>query len=213
MYIPRSYRIDDRDAIAGFLTENPFGIVIANDADGRPLAVHTPCQFRERENILICDFHVARGNPIWRHAPHNPEVLAIFPGPHTYISPSWYREPNVPTWNYQAVHLYGACQVMSGEELASFLKEMVARYESGRPQARTWDTLDPEFRKQQMRGIVGLSVTVARIEAAAKMSQNRADPDFANIVHQLEQSDAPSDRAVGQVMRGVRPQLFDSPDD
>jgi transcriptional regulator len=209
MYIPRYYRVEDREQIAEFLTRNAFGIIVAQDS-GRPLAVHAPCEFKEVEDALICEFHVARGNPIWQHAPNNPEVLAIFPGPHTYISPSWYRDPNVPTWNYQAVHLYGSCQVMSDEELAGFLERMVARYEGGRPQARTWDTLTPEFRNKQMRAIVGLSITVTRIEAAAKMSQNRSDEDFVNIVHQLESSKAPADVSVSQVMRGVRPDVFES---
>lgn len=211
MYIPRYYRIENRDKVAELLAQNPFGVLVAYD-DSRPIAVHAPFEFREVEGKLVGDVHVARGNPIWRHAPTNKEVLAIFSGPHTYISPSWYKDPNVPTWNYQAVHLYGACRVMDDAELEAFLQGIVSRYENGRPNARTWETLSPEFRAQQMRGIVGMTIKVERIEAAAKMSQNRTDEDFVNIAHQLGTSPAYADQTVSGVMRGVRPDLFPTDD-
>lgn len=207
LYIPRYYRIDDREKVAALLSQNPFGLMVAYD-NSRPIAVHIPFEFSERENRLVLEGHVSRGNPIWRVAPSNPEVLVVFQGPHTYISPSWYRDPNVPTWNYLAVHLYGACRVMTQPELETFLERLVERYEAGRANARTWNTLPPDFRQKEMRGIVGLTVTVERIDAAAKMSQNRNDEDFHHIVESLDGSASQSDRDVGGVMRSIRPDLF-----
>lgn len=209
MYIPRHYRIDNRAAVEGILTHNPFGTLIAYDGTG-PIAVHIPFEIRVIGDQLVLEGHVARGNAIWRTAPDNPEVLAIFQGPHTYISPSWYRDPNVPTWDYVAVHLYGPCRLMDHDQLQVFLEKLVDRYETGRVNARLWDTLTPDFREQQMRGIVGFSIAVTRIEAAAKMSQNRTDEDFHHIAETLSESSVSADVEVSRVMKKIRPDLFDN---
>lgn len=207
MYIPRAYRLKDRQEIERFLTHNPFGILTAYD--GQTInAAHVPFEMRIEGERLVLDGHVARGNPIWRVAPNNAEVLTIFQGPHTYISPSWYRDPNVPTWDYVAVHLYGPCRLMDPDQLAAFLEKMVARYEAGRPHARLWDTLDATFREKQMSAIVGFSVDVTRIEAAAKMSQNRNDEDFHNIATTLAGSSLQADVHVSDIMKTIRPELF-----
>jgi transcriptional regulator len=207
MYIPHYYRIDDRDQISEYLTRYPFGILVAFDGN-KPIAVHIPWEWREHDGHLMLEGHVARNNPLWQAAPNNSEVLVIFQGPHTYISPSWYQEQNVPTWNYIAIHVYGACRIMDETQLEVFLERLVAHYEDGRPNARLWQTLTEDFRRQQIRGIVGLVVDVARIEAAAKMSQNRKDADFRNIADVLGSSEVPQDVEVSKVMKTVRPKLF-----
>ncbi len=212
MYIPKNYRLEDRDSVSAILTHFPFGILVASDV-GRPLAVHMPFEWRQEGNQLTLEGHVARANPIWRVAPQAPEILAIFQGPHTYISSSWYQDPNVPTWNYEAIHVYGACRVMSQEELEGAMERMLNRYELDRPAGRHWASLEPAFREQQMRAIVGLIIDVTHIEAAQKMSQNRTDADFANIVHRLAASTSSPDRDVAQVMKTIRPQLFDGDTD
>lgn len=208
MYIPKYYRMNDRDQISAVLTAYPFGIVVAYEG-GKLLAAHVPWEWQEKDGRLELQGHVARGNPIWRAAPQCEEVLVIFQGPHTYVSSSWYERPNVPTWNYVAVHAYGTARVVEDEELEAVLDRMLDRYEGPRENGRTWETLDPAFRQQQMRGIVGLSIAVTRIEAIQKMSQNRDDGDFKNVVEALRQSPHPSDGEVAKVMERVRPQLFD----
>ncbi len=207
MYIPSYYRVDDRERIQEMLTQYPFGVLVAIDGT-RPIAVHMPFEWHEADGRLVLQGHVAKGNAIWRAAPDNPEVLAIFQGPHTYISPSWYEDPNVPTWNYVAVHVYGTCRVMTDAELETFLELLMNRYEDGRPGGRPWHSLTSEFRQEQMRGIVGLSIDVARIEAAAKMSQNRSDQDFHHVVETLQSSPDPQDVQVAQIMKTIRPGLF-----
>lgn len=207
MYIPRRYRIDDRTQVEHLLTQYPFGIFVAYDGT-KPIAAHIPFEVTVQGDDLVLEGHVAKANPIWRCAPSNPEIMVIFQGPHTYISPSWYRDPNVPTWNYVAVHVYGSCELMTGDQLAAFLEKMVARYESGRPNARLWDTLDPAFREKEMRAIVGFRILASRLEAAAKMSQNRTDEDFRHITEALSSSPETADQAVSQVMAELRPDLF-----
>ncbi|NMP24723.1 FMN-binding negative transcriptional regulator [Sulfobacillus harzensis] len=207
MYIPKYYRLDDRERIGQYLSVHPFGTLVADDG-ARPIAAHMPFEWRAEKERLVLEAHVARGNPIARVASQGRSVLVIFQGPHSYVSSSWYRDPNVPTWNYVAIHLYGICRELTGEEFEAAMARLLNRYETGRPQGRTWERLDPTFRAQQMRAIVGLSIVVEEIQAAQKMSQNRTDEDFHSIVEHLEGGSLP-EQEVAEVMRTVRPHLFD----
>lgn len=206
MYIPKYYRLEDRDRIAQYLTAHPFGILVADDGT-RPIAVHMPFEWREENDRLILEGHVARGNPIARVAPQVASVLVIFQGPHSYISSSWYRDPNVPTWNYVAVHAYGTCRELTGGEFQEAMARLLDHYEGERAAGRTWNTLTPTFRQQQMRGIVGLSIAVEEIQAAQKMSQNRTDEDFQSIVSHVEGGGGEA-QSVAEVMKTVRPHLY-----
>ncbi|MCY0898454.1 MAG: FMN-binding negative transcriptional regulator [Firmicutes bacterium] len=208
MYIPKYYRIEDHEAIRSFITGSPFGIFVAHDGT-KPIATHMPLLLREVEGREVLDGHVARSNPLWQVAPTNDEVLAIFQGPHTYISSSWYRDANVPTWNYVAIHVYGPCKVLDFPAFGEAMQYLLNHFEGARPNGRTWDRLPEEFLERQMRAIVGLRIDITRIEAAQKMSQNRTDEDFFNIVKALEASAAHEDQAVARVMRRVRPDLFE----
>ena len=109
----------------------------------------------------------------------------MFQGPHSYISSSWYEQENVPTWNYQAVHIYGAAQILDGEELKRDLTKLMENYEHHRPDPVLWDKLSPSLLETEMKGIVGFKVKVSDIQAAFKMSQNRNDTDYRNIIEQL----------------------------
>lgn len=208
MYIPSYYRVEDRERIAQILTDYPFGVLVAV-RDGRPEAVHIPFEWRQIAGQLALEGHVAEANRLWQFAPETSEVLVIFQGPHTYVSPSWYTDPNVPTWNYLAVHVYGTCRTMDQPELEAFLERLVNRYEAKRDNGRPWANLPGSLRDSQMRGIVGLRIDVTRIEAAAKMSQNRTDRDFRRIVQHLSASASSHDNQVAEVMQDVRPELFD----
>lgn len=137
--------------------------------------------------------HVARANPQWKEAPVG-EALATFMGPDAYVTPSWYEGKSrdgkvVPTWNYVAVHAYGPAEFF---EDASRLLEIVRRltdlHEVSRP--RPWAISDapPDFIQAQLRGIVGVRLPIARIEAKRKMSQNRPAVDRANVKEGLSQS-------------------------
>lgn len=212
MYIPKYYRVQDLDEVKALLSAFPFGTLVAFDGH-RPIATHMPFEWAAVGEQLTLIGHVARGNPIWRTAPEMEEALAIFQGPHTYISSSWYEEQNVPTWNYEAIHLSGKVTVMADEEFQDAMKKLLNRYETGRVNGRTWESLDADFISQQMRGIVGLKMSVKRIEAARKMSQNRQDRDFQHIVERLRTSHEAQDQAVSQVMSQIRPELFDERED
>ena len=182
MYVPEHFRVTEQDEIFAFLNANAFGQLISID-ERRPFASHLPFLIAKDRDTLLC--HLARQNPQWRHLAEQ-QVLVTFLGPHDYISPSWYQNPGVPTWNYQAVHIYGRCRVFDDAvELASLVETLSERYESGFD--KPWQ---PQYRDAMLKAIVGVEVSIEELECKYKLSQNRPPADHAGVVDQLEQRGA-----------------------
>jgi transcriptional regulator len=154
---------------------------------------------------------MARANPQWRSFRVDQDVLAIFSGPHAYISPRWYNHTNVPTWNYMVVHVSGRPRVMTKHsELFALLKRLVDKHEAGsgaNPEYRL-ETLPEDFVAQQMQAIVGFQIEVGRVEASFKLSQNRDAQSFDNIVLELSRHMDDNARAVAEAMSARRGKLF-----
>lgn len=150
--------------------------------------------------------HVAKANPQWREAPAG-EALAIFTGPDAYVTPSWYEGKSrdgkvVPTWNYVAVHAYGPVEFFEdADRLLDIVTRLTDRHEASRP--RPWAVGDapPDFIQAQLRGIVGVRLPIARIEAKRKMSQNRSAADQARVRAGLSESADASDRQAAALIR------------
>ena len=133
-----------------------------------------------------------------------PEVLAIFLSPiQHYISSSWYNHPNVPTWNYMSVHVYGRLRVVEGERLRNSLERMTHLHERVSSHPLTQEVLQSEIEKQ-ISGIVGFEIDVERIEASYKMSQNRDDEDYRNIIAELEKLEDYNAKMVAAKMSQIR---------
>lgn len=183
MYISKLYREEDRAKIVEFLQQNEFATLVSFDGE-KPTASHLLMEVVAQGESLLVNGHMSKANPLWKTFGQTPEVLLIFQGPHTYISPTWYNHVNVPTWNYQAVHLYGAPRIVTDhEEYKAMLSRLVARHEGAT--SYRLEGLAPDFVTDQMRGTVGFQIAVSRIEANYKLSQNRADEDYHNIIQQL----------------------------
>jgi transcriptional regulator len=157
--------------------------------------------------------HVARANPHARQLANNAsEALVIFAGPDAYITPNWYATKAetgrvVPTWNYVAVHAYGKVKLHAGPEfLRPHLEALTRQHEPSR--GGTWEVSDaPEdYISQQMRAIVGVEITIERLEGKWKMSQNRSDADIEGVVSGLSASAAPEDHVVAGIVADRRPQ-------
>jgi len=202
MYISRLYREEDRAKILEFLQQNEFATLVCYDGE-KPTASHLLMEVTEEDGNLFLNGHMSRANPLWRMFETNPEVLVIFQGPHTYISPTWYNHINVPTWNYQAVHLYGDLRIVKGDEYYEILSRLIAKHESGTNYRM--ETLPQDFVEKQMNGTIGFQVKVTRIEANYKLSQNRDDEDYHNIIEHLtsEREDEMSHQ-VADAMRKQR---------
>ena len=185
MYVSHFYREEDLKRVADFVREHDFATLVLSQ-DGVPVASHLLMDFETSpDGTWLVNGHMARANKLWRAFDSAKEVLLIFGGPNTYISPTWYNHLNVPTWNYIAVHLYGAPRVIDGgPELEDILSRLIKRYET--QSNYRMETLPADFREKEMRGTVGFQVKVTRVEANFKLSQNRSDEDHANVIQQLE---------------------------
>jgi transcriptional regulator len=200
MYVPKLYREEDRAEIVAFLQQHNFPALVSFDG-ARPVATHLAVEVEATADRLTLYGHLARSNPQWRTFGAQ-EVLLIFQGPHTYISPRWYDHVNVPTWNYQMVHVYGTLRELAGADLQALLSRLVARHEAG--SAYRLETLPLDFVQKQMAGVFGFAVDVTRLEAGYKLSQNRNDTDHANIVTHLDARADADSHAVAAAMRRQR---------
>jgi transcriptional regulator len=184
MYIPEHFRVRGHADAVAFMRANPFVILISTTADG-PFATHLPVVIRESGDQLIIRGHVAKANPHWRYLEQQPNCLIIFHGPHAYVSPTNYTtRENVPTWNYGAVHVYGNTHVFSApEELLGVLHELIPMFEPS--YAGQWASLSETYRERMLSHIVGFEITVTKIEAKFKLSQNRTPEEQANVIASL----------------------------
>ena len=203
MYIPKYYKVSDFEEIREFVQANSFGTLVTTKK-GRPIATHLPLQFAKEGDDYYITGHMAYGNPQWRTFADSDEVLVMFQGPHAYISSSWYEHENVPTWNYQAVHLYGPARILEVKELEQDLTQLMQKYEHHRDHPVLWETLSPELLEKEIKGIVGFKIHVQEIQAANKLSQNRNEQDYRNIIDKLNGEKDPNAQQVAQVMKNKR---------
>ncbi|NNE75665.1 MAG: FMN-binding negative transcriptional regulator, partial [Pricia sp.] len=130
MYIPPHYKMEELSEIKAFLQSNSFGILVSQ-LKGKPCATHIPIELEvDDKGKDILTAHMAKANPQWKGFGANEEVLCIFNGPHAYISSSWYKDEEVPTWNYIAVHVYGKLNILSEVAVMASLHRLVDKYEA-----------------------------------------------------------------------------------
>ena len=202
MYIPKLYREEDRAKILEFIRQNDFAVLVTYDGE-KPVASHLLMEVVEDDETLFINGHLSRANSHWKTFEKNPEALVIFHGAHTYISPTWYNHVNVPTWNYQSVHVYGKPRIITEhDEAYSILKRLVDRYETNGHYKL--ETLPQDFVEKEIKGIMAFQIEVTRIEANYKLSQNRKDEDHANIINRLEERTDDLSHAVAEAMRQNR---------
>ena len=203
MYISKLYREEDRGKILEFIKQNEFATLVTYDGE-KPTASHLLMEVVEDGVRLLVNGHMSKVNPLWKTFEKTPEVLVIFQGPHTYISPTWYNHVNVPTWNYQAVHVYGKPRIVTDhDETYSLLSKLIKRNETD-GQYRL-ESLPQDFVEKEMKGIVAFQLEVTRIEANYKLSQNRNDEDYHNIVSKLEEREDEMSHSVAEAMKEKRP--------
>ena len=207
MYIPRRYEEKDVEKVHAFIRENSFAILVSV-LDGLPVATHIPLLLEkdgQGRDVLVG--HIARGNGQKGSfaggglGEGGAKVLAIFPGPHAYVSPRWYTQMNVPTWNYMAVHVYGTLTVIEGEELRAALSRLVGNYEQHLPKPVDMGEIGEERVSSEMRGIVGFRIVVEEIQAAYKLSQNRDEKSYQEVVRQLGGGDEVSKAVAAEMER------------
>ncbi|QBG54886.1 protease [Bacillus amyloliquefaciens] len=199
MYIPKYYKVTNINEIWDFVKENSFGTIVTT-RKGKPIATHLPLQLVQEGDTYFITGHIAYGNPQWRTFETSEDVLVMFQGPHAYISSSWYKQENVPTWNYQAVHVYGTASILNEDELKQDLTSLLQKYEKHRENPVLWDRLSPQLLEQELKGIVGFKIRVQEIQAANKLSQNRNEEDYQSIVNKLYEEKDINSQQMAQLM-------------
>lgn len=203
MYTPQHYKNENSDEVREFLKANSFGLLI-NQTNGRLWGTHIPMELETDENgNNILYSHISKANPQWESFSSDEEVLAVFQGPHSYISSSWYEKEEVPTWNYIAVHVYGKIEIIEGDELMDSLKKLVDKYEQSSEHPVAIENLS-EKTMRQVHGIVGLKIRITDIQATYKLSQTRNDHDFSTIVGQLDSNSDCMAKATAAAMKQSR---------
>lgn len=186
MYIPKEFKVTDPKEIIDFAKNNPFGILVQS-GDLEPFGTHLPFLFRENDDQLIAEGHVARANPQSHAIRTGKTALIVLTGAHGYISSSVYSHQNVPTWNYQAVHIYGTLEVMEDLELKMHLEQIVEKFEATRTKKLDLNQLSEDMLDAYRKEIVGFRLNAYRTEAAFKLSQNRNEIDHQRIIEDLDQ--------------------------
>ena len=211
MYLPKLYQVTDEAVISKFIQQNSFATLVSCDQQ-TPVATHLPLEVVQTANgNKFLRGHVSRANQHWQTFHSSNDVLAIFSGPHTYVSARWYNHLNVPTWNYMVVHVYGKPRLITEQnELYAMLKQLVDKYETNTVTDKPYklETLPPEYVKKEMRGIVGFEIKIERCEAKFKLSQNRQQQDYDNVIAELQKSGNSNALAIAQAMAENRTSLY-----
>ncbi|MDE2262998.1 MAG: FMN-binding negative transcriptional regulator [Gammaproteobacteria bacterium] len=185
MYIPHAFSSRDPAALDRLAACNAFGTLVSQ-LGGAPFASHLPVLYHRAGGRVILTGHWARANPQWRDI-EGQRVLCMLHGPHAYISPRWYPEPekNVPTWNYAAAHVYGKVRVIhEAGELERIVTALAAQYEAGAPKPwRFEDTGDAG--RARLNAIVGFELSSEEAEVKLKLSQNHAEDNVRGVIDGL----------------------------
>ena len=199
MYIPKFNQLSDRAILLEAMQRYSFAILFGgNDPNGAQVATHLPLVVKDEGEHGLIEGHFAKANPHWQTLAGR-EVLIVFPGPHSYVSPSNYvEEYSVPTWNYIAIHAYGKLELIedhTGKEalLAGLIAKNESRY------AEQWRSLPDGYKRTMLGNIVGFRIPIERIEGKFKLSQNRKPEERANV-HAAQAAGSSDERELAQWM-------------
>ncbi|MBP1963940.1 FMN-binding negative transcriptional regulator [Paenibacillus aceris] len=198
MYIPSHFEIKDHNLMYEIIEQNGFATLISQHQN-HSFATHLPL-ILDRTNECLYG-HVARPNPHWRDLGQQ-EVLVIFQGPHSYISPSWYEtSQSVPTWNYVAVHAYGQAELIDDEqEVMASMQGLIAKYEEPNS-PYDLGSVDPAYLAGLSKGIQAFKIKITRMEGKAKLSQNHPVERQKLVIQRLEALNRENERKIAALMK------------
>jgi len=201
VYLPPAFTETRPEILIAHIERHDFGLLVTH-GEGGLIASQVPFLIDRRGAEIYLQGHLARPNPQLADLGVG-EALAVFTGPHAYISPAWYEAgPAVPTWNYATVHAYGAGRLVEDPDwLRGLLQRLSERHEAR--EAAPWRMQDlPEaYLASMLKGIVGFEIAVIRLEGKFKLSQNRPAADRPRIIAELERRLDDDSRGVAQLMR------------
>jgi len=209
MYSLPYFKENDQETVLQFMREHPFVFLTGVDEENKPVATQVPVFIDEKEGKLFLTGHIMRNTDHHKAFEKNPNVLAVFTGPHTYVSATWYDDPHqASTWNYMSVHAKGTVKFGGNEDLVSILKRLTLHYENNNTASTTvFDNLPSEYTERLMKAIVAFEVEITSIENVFKLSQNRDEKSFHNIIGKLQQQGSDGE-FIAEEMKKRQQQLF-----
>lgn len=198
----------DYTKIKSFIETHPFAVITGVDANHHPVATQLPLLITEKEGRLTFRAHLMRQTDHHKAFVQNPNVLVLFPGPHTYVSASWYSNPQQgSTWNYMTVHAKGVIRFLEQNELLDTLRDTTTRFEGAANTPGAYDNLPEEYVQRMAKAIVAFEITVTALDAVFKLSQNRDEASYHNIIGKLKEGAADA-QYIAAEMEQRASQLF-----
>jgi transcriptional regulator len=203
VHVPEHYRQRDAEALFAAMRAGAFATIVSAGDDGVPEATWIPFVIEGTAQQPVIFGHLSRANRQWRSWTAATALLAVFQGPHHYISPGWYvREPCVPTWNYLAVQVRGRPRLLEdASEVEAMLDRLVTQFESARETPWRLSGQPAAYRAQMANGIVGFELIVEEITGAWKLSQRDGSSDREGAIAGLKEAGGDDALAIARLMR------------
>jgi len=201
MYLRRTFTVTDRETQLNVIRDVGWGCMFGS-ADGIPIASHLPFLVVGELGEEMLEGHMSRANPHWETFADSAEMLVVFQGPHTYVTPSLSTaESALPTWNYVAVHIYGRPVIVDAPgEVRALITRLVNFRESRLDVPWQLESLDEHWVDERLRGIVSFQIPIERMEATFRLMQNRSLEDRQRVADALAESDDTSAQDVAAMM-------------
>ena len=210
MYNYPHYKEQDREKVIGFMKDHPFITLIGADKNGRIEATQIPVLIEEKEGKLFIYGHMAKKSDHHRAFEEIPNVLALFTGAHTYVSGTWYsgNPQQASTWNYISIHARGQIKFLDETALVGLLKKLSLHFENNNLTSSTiYDNLPVDYKEKMIKAILAFELEVTEMDNVHKLSQNRDEKSYDNIVQQLKQQDGDA-KEIGELMEKRKEQVF-----
>ena len=201
MYDLPWYREHDERIITAFIERHPFAFLSGCDGNNRPVATQVPLFIEDRDGRRILSGHIMKNTDHHKAFLENDNVLAVFTGPHTYVSATWYSDPQVAsTWNYMSVHARGNIRFLGREGLEAILQKSTLHFENDDEQSPTvFDNLPDSFKQKVMKAIVGFEIEVSALDAVFKLSQDKDAESVRTIIDKLKSGDEDARRIAAEM--------------
>jgi transcriptional regulator len=209
MYSLPYFKEQDQETILQFMRDHPFVFLSGVDEENKPVATQIPVFIDEKDGKLFLTGHIMRSTDHHKAFEKNQDVLAVFTSPHVYVSGTWYNDPHqASTWNYMSVHAKGIIRFGDKQDLVDILKRLTLHYENNNTASTTvFDNLPSEYTERLMKAIVAFEVEITSIENVFKLSQNRDEKSYQNIIEKLKQQGSDG-KFIADEMKKREHQLF-----
>lgn len=210
MYHKPYFKEKDEKEILQFMQQHPFVILCGSDRNGVPEATHIPILIDQRNDKLFLIGHISRKSSHHKAFEANSNVLVIFTGPHSYVSASWYDDPQqASTWNYMTVHAKGRLRFLDESSLLNILKQTTSHFEKSSNSPALFEKLPADYVASLSNAIIGFEIEVSTLENVFKLSQNRNEQSFDNIIAHLNDQDIEAKQVASEMLKR-KSQIFSS---